>query len=117
MNFNMTKPCDNCPFRADRPFPLSMGRVREILIAITAQQETFACHKTVDYGDDEPRQDDQTEHCAGALILLDRMNRPNQLMRWMERIGLYDRRKLDMDAPVYASASEMITAFDERDDE
>lgn len=32
------------------------------------------------------------------------------MMRISERIGMYDRRKLNMDAPVYDSFAEMIEA-------
>lgn len=39
-------------------------------------------------------------HCAGALIFLEKRNRPNQMMRIAERTGSYDRRTLDMKAPV-----------------
>lgn len=50
------------------------------------------------------------QHCAGALILLEKMEQPNQMMRWMERIGAYDRTKLDMDAPVFGDTEEFIEA-------
>lgn len=39
-------------------------------------------------------------HCAGALIFLEKRYRPNQLMRISERLGMYDRTKLDMKAKV-----------------
>jgi pSer/pThr/pTyr-binding forkhead associated (FHA) protein len=50
------------------------------------------------------------QHCAGATILLERLNRPNQMMRWMERLGGYDRTKLDMDAPVYRTPTAFVRA-------
>lgn len=50
------------------------------------------------------------QHCAGALILLEKLDRPSQMMRISERIGMYDRRKLDMDAPVFDTFRKMITA-------
>lgn len=49
----------------------------------------------------------QEMHCAGALILLERANRASQMMRIAERLGMYDRTKLDMQAKVFASFDEM----------
>ena len=47
------------------------------------------------------------EHCAGALIFLEAQEQPNQMMRIAERLGLYDRRKLDMESPVFDDADAM----------
>ena len=44
---------------------------------------------------------EDSQHCGGAMILLEKIDRPNQMMRIMERIGGYDRRKLKMDADVF----------------
>ena len=35
---------------------------------------------------------------GGTLRWMELNEEPNQIMRWMERIGMYDRTKLDMDA-------------------
>lgn len=119
MNFNLTKPCVTCPFRTDNSFQLSNGRVREILQAITTQQATFSCHKTVDYTGDDAEDSHHIrgpheQHCAGALILLEHIEQPNQLMRISERCGGYDRTKLNMDAPVFKTKVEMITEYRKR---
>ena len=42
------------------------------------------------------------------MILLEKIERPNQLMRIMERLGFYDREKLDMTAPVFDTPKEFI---------
>jgi hypothetical protein len=114
MKFNLVRPCRDCPFRTDVKPYLSAARAREIVDSITLQQATFACHKTVDYSDpedDEPRAPKAEEqHCAGATILLERLDRPNQMMRISERLGLYNRRKLDMDAPVYRTPTAFVRA-------
>lgn len=107
MKFDMTAPCDDCPFRRDGTgIPLTATRWRELRQALVAQQLTFSCHKTVDYdkleeededGNEVPHRAEATEqHCGGALIVLEKMEQPNQMMRWMERLHFYDRRKLDM---------------------
>lgn len=103
MNFNMVAPCAECPFRSDRKAYLTRARVRQLIGDITTGQKTFACHKTV-YSNAED------EHCAGALIFLERMDKPNQMMRWMERLGGYDRTKLKMDSPIFEDAQSMIEA-------
>lgn len=109
MKFDLRKPCANCPFRTDINFPLAQERVEQIVEAITDLDQTFACHKTVKHDDDGEHVHSKNEqHCAGALILLERIQRPNQMMRIAERCGFYDRHKLEMDAPVFGSADEMI---------
>lgn len=65
----------------------------------------FPCHKTADVVEDEEvgsefRANENSQQCAGVLIFLERRNRPNQLMRIAERLGLYDRSKLKMKARV-----------------
>lgn len=111
MKFDLKKPCDNCPFRSDRVFYLHEERVEEILHGMIEEQRTVTCHKTIDYskedesGEHIAQPDDQ--HCAGALILLEKINRPNQMMRIAERCGFYDRTKLNMASPVYDTPEEM----------
>lgn len=99
MRFDITKPCAQCPFRNDRPGFLRPERVEEITDAILGGQ-TFQCHKTINKG--------KEQHCAGATIFLEANDRPNQLMRIMERLGAYDRHALDMDSPVFTDADDMI---------
>lgn len=108
MNYTKTTPCDNCPFRSDKPFPLTKGRVKVIQHGLVNGE--FLCHKTTVEDDAEEgtlKATDKSQHCAGALILLEKLEQPSQMMRIYERFGLYDRRKLQMDAPVYDSWHEM----------
>ena len=110
MNYNLKKPCNNCPFRSDKYFPLHPDRVDEIV----GGGEAFACHKTVDYsGDDGGRLKSKSEHCAGLLIMLEHMEQPHQMMRIAERIGLYDRSKLEMDSPVYEDVHDYLEVLEE----
>jgi len=55
---------------------------------------------------------EESQHCAGALILMEKMKRPSQMMRIVERLGMYDATKLQMDAPVFSSFEEMAEAQD-----
>lgn len=107
MHFTLTKPCGNCPFRNDISFHLTVERAEEIAHAVTSLDQTFACHKTTregaedDDGWSEMEATEKSQHCAGVLIMLEKMEQPNQMMRIAERLGMYDRTKLDMDAPVF----------------
>lgn len=94
MNFNMKKPCQDCPFRpgSSTNETLAEGRIDEIVSDLRGDR-AFICHKTLDHVRNN-------EHCAGALIFLEKEDRPNQLMRVAERLGIYDRTKLDMDVEI-----------------
>lgn len=114
MNFKLKTPCANCPFRTDVKAYLTQGRAEEIAEGITTEQQTFTCHKTLSRDDDGNTLNSQQEqHCAGALIMLEHMDKPNQMMRIAERLGMYDRRQLDMDAPVFKTDVEFINHFEE----
>lgn len=106
MNYDRKTPCDNCPFRSDKPFELRPGRVREIERSLVRGE--FPCHKTTTHDEDgDLHATDKSQHCAGALILLEKLDQPSQMMRISERVGMYDRTKLDMKAPIYDDFREM----------
>lgn len=72
MKYELTKPCNNCPFRSDKLFPLKPGRVKEILDSLMRRGE-FPCHKTTQHDDDGNYVKTETEqHCVGVLILLEK---------------------------------------------
>lgn len=107
MNYDLTKPCDFCPFRNDEK-RLFVHPQRLVEMA----SGEFCCHKTAkqseENGNYEPTQ--KSQHCAGALIFLEKMEQPHQMMRICERLGLYDRTKLVMDSPVFGSIAEIKKA-------
>ena len=94
MNFNVTSPCGNCPFRTDTPISLRPGRMAGILKDVLWNDKTFACHKTTN--------GKRREHsaCAGSLICHEKAGKPNWLYRFANGLGLYDPKKLNMSAPV-----------------
>lgn len=107
MEFTMTSPCSQCPFLKSNGY-LTKARAKEIGTALLAGK-TFSCHKTNSFdGEGDPVETEDTQHCAGALIFLECQGRPNQMMRWMERIGYYDREKLNMLAPVARNLRELV---------
>lgn len=108
MNFNCKTPCKNCPFRSDKEPFITGERAEEIVESLESGQ-SFPCHKTINYsGGEDGSVTERSQFCAGALIMLEKMEQPNQMMRIGERLGLYDHRKLDMNAPVYDSGDDMI---------
>lgn len=109
MKYDLVRPCALCPFRNDA------GRLYvhpSRLEGMASGQ--FCCHKTGESNDEtgsiEPTVNSQ--HCAGALIFNEHREQPHQMMRICERLGLYDRSKLDMDAPVFRSMSEVRKAWE-----
>lgn len=100
MHYKMTTPCDACPYLKGSGFTLASLKRH-------ASGE-FACHKQCDLKDNVYAQkaSGKSAHCAGALIFLEKLGTPHQMMRICERIGLYDHTKLDMSAPVGTKASD-----------
>lgn len=105
MNFELTNPCKDCPFRTDKPNQqhwLGEARAKEICESLIDNQQNFQCHKTNDLPTDKH------QHCAGAMIMLEHIQKPNQMMRISERLGFYDHRKLNMKAPIFTSPFDFI---------
>lgn len=117
--YGLTTPCHDCPFRNDiRPF-IRSERVWEIQEGLVRGE--FPCHKTTEHRDDEEGEPEYVPtdgeiHCAGALILMEKLGESSQMMRISERLGLYDRTKLNMAAPVYDSWEEMYEAHVEEEE-
>lgn len=127
MHYEMRTPCPECPFLKQNNFSWRSLKAH-------ASGE-FACHKKCNRKDGHyaPREGKtssgraKTPHCAGALIFLEKQEKPHQMMRICERLGLYDRSKLNMDANVGSKPSDYrkadafermsFPAFDDGDDE
>ena len=100
MKFDLVRPCAHCPFRSDRPFGLRRGRCEEIADALYRRDLTFSCHETM--------KQPATSHCAGALILHEKLGRPNWRIRFAHQLGLFAPSRLHLDAPVVDSVAEFI---------
>jgi len=97
LNYAMTTPCDECPFLNSMAHGFTLAK----LFAFASGE--FGCHKACDIDDDTGNfveRGDATPHCAGALIFLEKIGRPHQMMRICGRLGLYDFSKLNMGADV-----------------
>lgn len=105
MKFDLTRPCADCPFRKDIHFNLRPKKWREIVNSLMSDQ-TFVCHKTIDYrewddnGEFVP--DDHNQHCAGALIMMQRSGHlfDNYLFRLACMFGLLDPNALDKECEI-----------------
>lgn len=109
--YGMMTPCAHCPFRSDiTPF-LRPERVDEIRRSLVRAE--FPCHKTTEHDDDGEYVGPTREeiHCAGALIMKEKLGESSQMMRIAERLGMYDPSKLDMGAPVFNDWDEMYEAM------
>lgn len=119
LGYDMTQPCNLCPFRNDdKRLHVYPERLREF-----ARGE-FVCHQTAEYDESDDgetggyvaKAEGGSQHCAGALIFHEHLEWPHSMARIMERLGLYDPKKLKMDSPVFSSWEE-IYAADGRQDE
>lgn len=110
--YTLKSPCADCPFRSDAKFHLDPARAQEIMDE-SYEDSNFYCHKTVDYSDDEGAGEivGKSRVCAGYLVTMEKEGRANQPTRIAERLGLYDRTELDMDAPTYNSMHEWVRSF------
>jgi hypothetical protein len=103
--YGIVRPCAMCPFRSDiEPYLTPMG-AHEIATSLR-NGAGFPCHLTTAAAGDEEGADTRAEtpwsmQCAGALIMMEREGVSSQLTRIAERLGLYDRNRLDMNAPTY----------------
>lgn len=109
MKYNMTEPCDACPFLIGSGFGFDS--------LMEHASGEFACHKACDLDEEGvyvEKKNGKTPHCAGALIFLEKREQPHQMMRVCERIGLYDRTKLNMNANVGSKRKDYDTRKPQR---
>lgn len=116
MKYDLIRPCKHCPFRSDIRGYLRQERAEEIAESLLRGQ-SFPCHETTVEVEDEEgysarEATPDSQHCAGAMIMLEAMEMPNQMMRIAERIGFYRADRLDRSAPVFADAEEFILHHD-----
>lgn len=105
MDFKLKKPCADCPFKKDVNLHLSKARKQEIADGLKLKGTTFACHKTVDYHDEV---EDKSQHCAGALLIIENNEIPNQMTQVAERLGLYTPSELTGHDEVFNSFEEFV---------
>lgn len=95
MHYRMKTPCKECPFLIGSGFTFKS--------LMDHARGEFPCHKACNLNDEDvyvEKKGDKTPHCAGALIFLEKRNAPHQMMRIVERLGMYNHTELDMQANV-----------------
>lgn len=102
--YSLRGPCADCPFLVEPQFlGLSEDRIRDIADSLRADQD-FSCHKRNDFDEHGNAVETRTSRmCGGAMVTLEKEGRATQGMRISERLGMYDRTKLDMGANVHDS--------------
>lgn len=77
MDFNLKRPCANCPFRREGAIELMPGRLNSIIEGLRKNDhDVFLCHKTVYRKRRTMRRDRvQPSACAGALAYMYREGR------------------------------------------
>jgi hypothetical protein len=94
MNYDMRKPCAECPFLATNNF-----KIKRLMRFASGE---FPCHMACETNEEGNyvAKNEKTPHCAGALIFNEKRNKPHQMARIAERFGMYDYTKLDMSVEV-----------------
>lgn len=106
LEYTRNKPCNDCPFRTDRPFRgLTKERAIEIHNSIH-NDGFFPCHKYIDY----PNKDKRT--CIGSVIYLENQN--GVFCNWTYRVaslicGDFDLETLDYSIPIASSLEKFIS--------
>lgn len=90
MQYNLTRPCKNCPFlKAKGAVRLSEARAMEIgEMMLSSQGGEFTCHKTSSSTNDVPK--DMEQHCAGAIAFAFKHDNMTQMMRITQRLGMFN---------------------------
>lgn len=75
MNFNLKRPCSNCPFIKGTTMELQPGRMEGIVETLQSDYSVFPCHKTTQHGEDEDGESitvphDKEQACMGALAYM-----------------------------------------------
>tara|TARA_B100001245_G_scaffold236257_1_gene226451 strand:- start:8368 stop:8736 length:369 start_codon:yes stop_codon:yes gene_type:complete len=101
MNFELKKPCKNCPFikeehRKENKGWLGKARAKEIFDSMAIHDYSFPCHKTTKPDSEEldMQLSSTSQHCAGALALQEKLGFANQMTRIAGRLGIYNPKEL-----------------------
>lgn len=120
MKWDLKTPCKNCPFANTKDGIKFQSRQRAADIEESAYRNGFPCHLSADYDEDEDDGGfvfgDNTQHCAGALIMFFKDgydgNVPFEQLSDKEQDRI--RARLNMDAPVYDSVEDFLNASTEK---
>lgn len=82
-------PCSTCPFRTGQGAFRNLGTARATEIAESLLKgESFTCHSDIH------RRTHDRNQCVGAMLILDKLEQPNQIMQIASRLKLFDATQL-----------------------
>lgn len=114
MLYDLKTPCEDCPFRKDVRFHEGIyDALKDYEEHIPKGNLIHTCHKTDKRADgyQENYKKDKPQHCAGLLIMLEKMGIPNTLMEYKEALN-EKIEGLDMEAPVFNTLKEMRETYE-----
>ncbi|HKX40907.1 MAG TPA: hypothetical protein VJO99_07100 [Burkholderiaceae bacterium] len=83
MNFDLKRPCSNCPFRKVGAIELHVDRLPSIIASLLADDhEWFMCHKTIAQARRGRSQ------CVGSMVYLLKAGAPSVSMRVAAAVGV-----------------------------
>ena len=78
-------PCKTCPFRTTPSGLRGLGTERAEEIAESLLRgESFTCHSDLD------KTVKRRNQCVGAMLILDKLEQPNQIMQVAGRLGMFN---------------------------
>ena len=95
--FSLTRPCADCPFRADdQAIPLQPGRKDQIIGDLISQRvSTFHCHKSVYRKSGEGEDPNSRHHCPGAIAVVRLMGADTQAAKIATRLQIIQPDRYD----------------------
>ena len=115
IRFDLRRPCGTCPFlRAVDPRlhleEISSRRLERM--APDMPTIPWACHSTTTKCEEGREScNDRTQHCAGALIVLEKQGTPSGPRTFVAAIDEIPIADLDLEAPTFDSLDEMHEAY------
>lgn len=107
MLFDIKKPCGGCPFLKENNLRLSKKKKQKFVNDIVKKEYAFVCHRsTKDYSGKSGKEN----HCAGALIIMEKNQINTRVLRIAIALGGYDPALLKMDSPVFDNFNDFIEA-------
>ena len=121
MRFDLTAPCQNCPFRSDSTRITFAARERAEEIEEQAYRSGFPCHVSADLKEDPMSGEEgfvfgaETQHCAGYILMQlhegsgspwPGINNDEELLETLTK-------KMDWTAPVFRTSNEFFEANEE----
>lgn len=117
MEFDLKRPCKNCPFRTDETAIRFACRERAEEIEESAYRNGFPCHLSahIDEDDDDAGYEfgEGTQHCAGALLMYLRGDDAGNVpFGWLtDRKQDAIRARMDFNAPVFDGPEAFLDSY------